>query len=598
MCGIVGYFGNGCVEDVLIEKLKLLEYRGYDSAGIAVKKDSKINVTKSVGEIANLEKAVKKTDGAILGIGHTRWATHGKPTELNAHPHLSANKEWAIVHNGIIENYAQLKASLEKDGYKFYSDTDTEIVAKLIEYYRTDKFNTKNHEAVLRACKNLEGSFALAIINKNQNKIYFAKNKSPLYCSLKDGEFMLASDPICFVGFADEYFTLKDDEFGFYSDGELVFVDKLDLPIKKEATKLDCSNYNLNNSYKHYMIKEIYEGKDAIRNVIEHYSNERVFSKLDKIDLSKIKNIKIVGCGTAYHAGLVGANMVEKMLGVECNAYIASEFRYSDPKVDENSLVFFISQSGETADTLAAEEISRKKGATTVAVVNVEYSTLAKNATMYFPIKAGVEISVASTKAYVAQIAVLFTIISKLVANKNGEKLSLEPLYELEKAMVVENENRLKLLADVFQYQNNLFMIGRGDDYCTAQEACLKIKETSYINANTYFAGELKHGFLALIEDNTYVVVFATEESVLQKTLANAAEAKARGAKLILHTSLDITKEQEQEFYFVIKVKKLSTQLQNVVNILPWQIIAYYTAIYRGFNPDKPRNLAKSVTVE
>lgn len=599
MCGIVGYFGRENVENMLIQKLKLLEYRGYDSSGIAVKSGEKFKVTKAKGEIANLEKIIEPLEGANIGIAHTRWATHGVPCEVNAHPHLSMDNEWAIVHNGIIENYGALKNKLTKRGYEFVSETDTEIVATLIEYYRKKHNVTNNLNAIIRACSKLEGSYALAVLNKNRNKIYFAKNKCPLYCAVKGEEFMLASDPICFVGFADEYYSLENKEYGYYGDGTLVFSDDLFQQIEKKPVKLDCSAYNFENDYKHFMIKEIYEVKDSIKNVIEYYSDQSAYKRFDEINFGEITDIKIVGCGTAYHAGLVGAKIIEKQLGVECNAYVASEFRYMDPKVGKNSLVILVSQSGETADTLAAEELSRKKGAKTLAVVNVEYSALAKTADYFLPIKAGVEIAVASTKAYAAQIAVLYLVAARIKRNLSlGETPVIEELEKLKKAVTVKDVEHYKMIADMLQYQQDLFMIGRGADYCTAQEACLKIKETSYINANTYYAGELKHGFLALIEENTYVCVFASDKNLLLKTLANAEEAKSRGAKLILTTSCDVDECEHAGFTETIKVPRVNELLQPVADIVPWQIIAYYISVNRGLNPDKPRNLAKSVTVE
>ena len=598
MCGIVGYFGKENVEKTLLKKLKLLEYRGYDSAGIAVKSGDNIKITKALGEIKNLESSIEYLDGATLGIAHTRWATHGRPSTENAHPHVSENTDWAIVHNGIIENYEQLKTKLCQSGYRFYSATDTEIIAKLLEYYRKKGTIANNHEALIRSCSKLEGSYALAVINKKQNKIYFAKNRSPLYCAINGEEFMLASDPICFSGFANEYYALKDKDFGYYAKDKLVFFNDLNAQIEIEPIPLDCDTFDIENDFPHYMIKEINESKKVLSAIKDYYSQSGKLDALEKIDWNAISGVKIVGCGTAYHAGLLGANIFEKALGFECSAFVASEFRYKDPKINANTVVILVSQSGETADTLAALDLSKRKGAKTIAVVNVEYSTLAKSAEISMPIKAGVEIAVASTKAYVAQIAVLFLLAQKIAQIKFGKVLSFNAFDELSSAVLNEDETRLKYIANKLQYQEALFMIGRGDDYCTAQEACLKIKETSYINANTYFAGELKHGFLALISSGTYVIVFATEKGVLSKTLANAAEAQARGAKLILLTNEDIDDETASKFSEIIKVPFVHSDLQAIANVIPWQKIAYYMAINKGYNPDKPRNLAKSVTVE
>lgn len=600
MCGIVGYSGKKNVQNVLINKLKLLEYRGYDSAGIAVKIGDDIKVTKAKGEIANLEKVVEPILGATLGIGHTRWATHGVPCEINAHPHLSMNKEWAIVHNGVIENYSALKTELKEKGYEFISETDTEVVANLIEYYGGKPEVKGDLAAIIKACEKLDGSYALAILNKKSDKIYFAKNKCPLYCVVKDGEFMLSSDPICFAGFSDEHYVLEDNEFGYFGNGELYFCNAYGRKIEKNPVKLDCSAYNFKNDFEHFMIKEIYEVKDAISNIIEYYSDNSAWRHFDEIDFKCVKDIKIVGCGTAYHAGLVGAKIIEKQLGVECNAYVASEYRYADAKTDKDSLAIFISQSGETADTLAAEKIARKKGATTLAVVNVEYSTLAKAADYFLPIKAGVEIAVASTKAYVAQIVVSYLIAARIKSNLGyGETPVRGELERLKNAVTIRNIEHFKKIADGLKSRPSLFMIGRGMDYCTALEACLKIKETSYINANAYYAGELKHGFLAIVEENFYVCVFASDEKLLSKTLANAEEAKARGAKLILTTCCDLENYDKSDFLAgIIKTPKTDELLQPAADIVPWQIVAYYISVAKGLNPDKPRNLAKSVTVE
>jgi len=592
MCGIVGYIGEK-PEKVLIEKLKQLEYRGYDSAGIAVKSEEKIELFKAKGEIKNLEKAVKPLKDSFYGIGHTRWATHGKPDENNAHPHVSSDDRWVIVHNGIIENYLELKDNLTRRGMSFYSETDTEVVAKLLEFYSGfDKM-----AVIKQTCDNLEGSYALAILNKETNGIYFAKNKSPLFIARNGKNAMIASDVICFYGFADEYYAIEDGEMGYVDERELVFKNKNGV-VEKKAVKCDFGSYDNANVYRHYMIKEIYETRNAIKNIIEYYSQEENQRKIIDSKLDGIKRIKIVGCGTAYHAGLVGSKMFEDKLGVECTAYVASEFRYQDPKIDSDTLVVLISQSGETADTLAAHEISKQKGATTLALVNVEYSALAKKADLSAPIKAGVEVAVASTKAYSAQLTVLYILAGLLREKFIGEKFDISDVQKLYDEFDYGNINNFKLLADIFQYNDKMFMIGRGVDYCTAQEASLKIKETSYINSDTYYAGELKHGFLALIDEKTYVVVFATDKNILSKTLCNAEEAKARGAKIILFTCFDLEPSLTENFYFVIKVKQLDSALQAVLNIVPWQIIAYYTSVNKGFNPDKPRNLAKSVTVE
>lgn len=594
MCGIVGYIGKE-PSKILISKLKRLEYRGYDSAGIAVGSVNNIHIFKAIGEIKNLEKVVVPIKDAEFGIGHTRWATHGKPDETNAHPHVSSDKKWIVVHNGIIENYAVLKEKLSDKGYDFYSETDTEVIAKLLEYYAgKDKDGVDIISETISAIK---GSFALGIINTEKDGIFFAKNKSPLFIAKNGENVMLASDIICFKGFAKEYYALTDGIFGFANKNGIKFYDSMgETEIK--PCRLDLDEYEELNKYKHFMLKEIYETKNAVKNILEYYSENNIEKLFSGFDASKIKRIKFVGCGTAYHACLLGAIAVEEKTGIECSAFVASEFRYSNPKISEDTLVVLISQSGETADTLAALEQAKAKGAYTVAIVNVEYSTLAKGADAYLPIKAGVEIAVASTKAFSAQLVVL-EILSEVLAEKFGlKRATLDSVRKLYENFDYGNVNSYKLLADALRYNDKMFMIGRGRDYCIAQEASLKIKETSYINSDTYYAGELKHGFLALIDENTYVVVFATQKNVLQKTLCNAEEARARGAKIILFTCFDLEPSETENFYYVIKIKDIDNGLQNVLSIVPWQIIAYYTSISKGINPDKPRNLAKSVTVE
>ncbi len=594
MCGIVGFIGKN-PEHVLLNGLKRLEYRGYDSAGIAVKSTDKIELFKAKGEIKNLEKVILPIANADIGIGHTRWATHGKPDEINAHPHVSGDKTWAVVHNGIIENYTELKTKLMGFGYGFYSETDTETVAKLLEYY----FAKDGDEisAVSKTISAIKGSYALGILKKDKDGIFFAKNKSPLFIAKAGEEIMLASDIICFKGFAEEYYPLTDGIFGYASRGNIVFYDKLG-ETKIAPVALDLGEYDNLNTYKHFMIKEIFDTKTALKNIIEYYSEKTNYDKLKDFDFSGITRVKFVGCGTAYHACLLGADMFCEKTGIEATAYVASEFRYQKVKLGSDTMVVLVSQSGETADTLAAFELAKESGAYTIAIVNVEYSTLAKRADAYFPIKAGVEIAVASTKAFSAQLSVL-NVFAGIFAKKIGSETDpLSDLIKLYETFDYGNLNDFKLLADVLRYNDNLFMIGRGNDYYVAQEASLKIKETSYINSNTYYAGELKHGFLALIDEQTYVITFATDKNVLSKTLCNAEEAKARGGKVILCTCFDLSPSDAENFYYVVRVKELGNSLQAVLNIVPWQIIAYYISINKGLNPDKPRNLAKSVTVE
>lgn len=619
MCGITGYIGEN-PETTLLYKLTLLEYRGYDSAGIAVKgkaaanKRDTIAVTKRAGDLRVLKEAVQTsgaTPDARFGIGHTRWATHGKPDETNAHPHVSSDGKWAVVHNGIIENYLSLKNELIAKGYAFYGETDTETIAKLLEYYEAQGFSSP--EAVKRTCERLTGSFALAILHEGDDGIFFAKNKSPLYlaaasshAAVKAGNTlprtekhcMIASDTICFRDFADEYYALPDGTYGFATEYGVRFYDKNgETEITPE--RVSAAEFSAENAYPHYMLKEIYETKDAIARAAKFYKKSLLPENYPPLSSNAFSAVKLVGCGTAYHAALAGARMIENATNLDCAVFVGSEFRYAAPKMNEHTLVVLVSQSGETADTLAALEEAKEKGAKTLAVVNAEHSTLAKNADMILPVKAGAEIAVASTKAYTCQLTALYALAKLLeAAEKNAAYPDLSAIDTFLSLLSFGNERELKEIAATLGEGKQLFMIGRGGDYFTALEASLKIKETSYVNADVYYAGELKHGFLALVDQNSYVIVFATNEKLLSKTLANAAEAQARGAKIILFTTAENLCGNEDKFYRVLRVPSLGNDLQFAENILPWQLIAYYLSVSKGLNPDKPRNLAKSVTVE
>ena len=640
MCGIAGYIGNS-PEQNLLYQLRLLEYRGYDSAGIAVSDGSKITVTKRAGELKNLENAIKnagETPGAKLGVGHTRWATHGKPNEINAHPHVSQNGEWAIVHNGIIENHLELRDELKKLGYTFYSATDTETAANLLEYYSSQ--GAKPLQALAQTCARLKGSFALAILHAGERKIYFAKNKSPLYLAYAEQaeqngndaprkNLYLASDAICFQAHTRTYYALPDGVYGCANENGAEFYDetgKISLPAETLSTSFTSAQIG---GYPHYMLKEIYDTLPALRAETAYFKQNFTREnypllcgaqdqRLESCEPPFLKTV-LVGCGTAYHAALLGAKMIETVAKIDAAAYVGSEFRYFCPRINEKTLAVFISQSGETADTLAALEEAKKRGAKTLAIVNAEHSTLAKAADMILPVKAGAEIAVASTKAYSCQTAALYALAEFLSASSIANE-AVAPDFSALDALCGElsfgDEREEKEIAQLFCSAEKLFMIGRGADYCTALEASLKIKETSYVNADVYFAGELKHGFLALVDENSYVAVFATDETTLQKTLSNAEESRARGAKIILFTTADSETlgSAEKKCFRILRVQKLrgvhaddansaiqpenGNPLQCIQNVLPWQLIAYYMSVGKGLNPDKPRNLAKSVTVE
>lgn len=596
MCGIVGYIGEKQTDKILIELLKRLEYRGYDSAGIASLCNNEINVTKSVGKICDLEKLFKPQESTV-GIAHTRWATHGKPSYSNAHPFLSDNNEWAIVHNGIIENYANLKNNLQEDGVNFDGETDSEVIAKMLG--KTD--GESNIKKLINVCAKLNGSYALACINKHQNNtIYLAKNKSPLYVAIKNEQVIASSDVICFSGKIEEYYEMLDGEFCEVNSKNITFFNKNGEKIAKNAIILQKIDYSDNkNGYKHFMIKEIYESKNALKNLAQQYKMQNPLLNFNKKFLNSFDEIVLIGCGTAYHASLMGEKYFNNITRVKSRAYVASEYRYSSPIITEKTLCILISQSGETADTLAVCEMAKKCDATTIAITNVEHSALAKMSDYVLPICAGPEMAVASTKAYTAQLAVLYMFacyIKNVLKNKN-----INYIYKIEnlaEKINHYNQTKIKKLATEIKDQNKAFFIGRNYDYVTSEEASLKLKEISYINSSAHPAGELKHGFLALIESGTYVFALATNKKILDKTLNGASEAAARGAKVILITQQSVPKEKLKNMYKVIKLKKVDENLMPIVSVIYFQELAYYVSLSKNLNPDQPRNLAKSVTVE
>lgn len=634
MCGIAGYIGNKNVSGQLVGALKLLEYRGYDSAGVAILENDEICLTKTQGKILNLQNLLKqngefsiKDQKDCIGIAHTRWATHGEPSEQNAHPHLSCNKEWAVVHNGIIENFDSLKKSLINQGFKFKSQTDTEVIAQMLQYlsnsqnveqtFNLNKIapqilkrstnlsnccnNKDNLKTVINTCKKLKGSFALAILNKNdKNTIYLAKNKSPLFVAKSLSEIFIASDPICFEGKVNEYFSLEDNEFCKAQKTGLFFCDKDGKQIQKRAVVLkNINTKNNKKKYKHFMIKEIKETPSVLKTILDVYKNNRIFSKIDKQLLLNIKKVVLIGCGTAYHASLMGAEYIKKICRIEAHAFVASEFRYSNPILDKNTLVVLVSQSGETADTLLSQELVKGLGAKTIALTNVLHSSLAKKTDFVFPVCAGPEIAVASTKAYTAQICILYMFAKYLSNIKNNTSFNFfEDITNLSKNLKCTKSANLKRLSKLLSKEDFSFFIGKGLDYITSEEASLKLKEITYINSQAYPAGELKHGFLALVTKGTYVFVVATQKKVLEKTLNSASEALSRGAKLVVASQYKISKRKLKDIFAYIPLKKFSEDLMPICSIVSFQILSYLTSIERKINPDQPRNLAKSVTVE
>ncbi len=596
MCGIAGYIGKKEAKGFLTESLKRLEYRGYDSAGCAFfGKDKEFLVIRRTGRVENLAKEAEKVSGYTCGIAHTRWATHGAPEERNAHPQLSAGGSWAVVHNGIIENYKSLKEG-ELAGVPFSSDTDTETISDLLEKYlplcEEKQVDDRLIDGFVEAISRLRGSYAILAARKGNDKIFLAKNKSPLYVAISGGEIFVGSDVCCFEGITDRCFVMEDGDFAIAGDGKVTFYnDKKEELVKKPFVFGHVGIADGKRGYRHFMEKEIAEIPEVLSAVTGNYSVGFMEERMNGINLLKIARVKLVGCGTAYHAAVYGAELIRKNTGIEAQAVVASEFRYGDPILGEDTLFVAVSQSGETADTLAALELAKKKGAVTVAVTNVVYSAIARLSDVVLPVFAGMEIAVASTKAYVAQLTVLY-ILAKFLARKDFSAVNLLP-GKAKEALETDISQAVETIGE----KRELFLLGRDLDYVTAAEAALKIKEVAYVNATAYRAGELKHGFLALVDGDSLAVVFATRKDLFVKTLSAAEEAKARGAKLVLFSCFGAGKERG-EFAEIVSTSDLGEELSPMLSIIPWQRLAYAVSVGKGIDPDKPRNLAKSVTVE
>jgi len=595
MCGIVGYIGNKNTDYQLVNLLKNLEYRGYDSAGIAYQLNNKIKVIKEPGKIANLESKILN-EFSTCGIAHTRWATHGKPTKVNAHPHISQDNNWAVVHNGIIENFETLRKEIKTHNINFISETDTETIPHLLQINHSN--SQSPIKTLINTCSKLTGSYAIACINKDiKDTLFLAKKKSPLYVTTTSEEVFVASDPICFTGKAKDYFVLNEDEFCEARVNNLVFYDKNNNIISKKPIELgELNTFAGKNNYDHFMLKEIEETPIILKRIVDVYSDNTLFNNIKDVDFNKIV---IVGCGTAYHSGLMAAKYIEKFARIECRTYIASEFRYTDPLIDEHTLSIFISQSGETADTLAALELAKSKGSKTIGLTNVTYSSLAKAVDFILPINAGPEIAVASTKAYTAQITIMY-MFARFIQNlkQNTYFDFIEEIRSLANNLQLPDTNEIKALSKKLINENQAFFIGRDLDYITCEESSLKLKEITYINSTAYPSGELKHGFLALIDNGTYLFVIATNSQLLDKTLNGAHEAYARGGKIVLATQLDIPKHKTEFVDTLIKLQELPEHLMPIITTIYFQYLSYFTSISKGINPDQPRNLAKSVTVE
>ncbi len=608
MCGIVGYVGRQEAAPILLEGLKTLEYRGYDSAGVAVQKDGAIHMVKASGMIRNL--CEKTHDGADLrgciGIGHTRWATHGAPTDVNAHPHVSNDGKFAIVHNGIIENYLELREMLLAKGYVFHSETDTEVVVHLIDMY----YDGNLKETVMRATARLEGSYVLGILCADEpDRLFVAKNGGPMILGVGAGENFFASDVTALVSHTKNVIYIDDGEFAELTADHLTVYDCTGQPIQKKISRViwDIEAAE-KGGYDHFMLKEIMEQPRALKATIEPRvrNSQIVFDELKLTDeqLRKINKIMITACGSAYYAGQAGKYVLEKLTKIPVETDLASEFRYRDPIVDEHTLMIIISQSGETADTIAAMKEAKSKGAHVLAIVNVVGSTIAKLADDVIYTWAGPEIAVATTKGYTTQVSVLY-LLAVYVAEKLG-RLSREEAAKLTDDITmlpqqiqraIDLNPQIAQLAERYKKNPSLFFIGRNVDYAVCLEGSLKLKEISYLHSEAYAAGELKHGTIALIDEGRLVICLACYEPLFDKTMSNVKEVKARGAR-VLGVALEGNRAIYTEADDVIVVPRTNPLFNVPAEIVPLQLFAYYVAKANGCSIDKPKNLAKSVTVE
>lgn len=581
MCGIIGYVGEKRFSiDVIIDGLKHLEYRGYDSAGIAYVKDNNVVIEREVGRISNLESVLKK-DTSHIGIGHTRWATHGKPTKENAHPHKVGNI--TLVHNGIIDNFMELKSTLMSEGYTFKSDTDTEVAAAYI-----DSLYKENNDMIksLSICVNkFLGSYAFGIINELETDVLYALRKdSPLIIGVGENENFIASDVPSILKYTNKYIDIENDEIVKITKDEVTVYDKNYNIINKEISVFEGdANLVEKNGYETYMLKEIHEEAEVIKKTSE--------ASID-FDITKYDEIDIVACGSAYHAGLVGKYMIEKLCNIKVNVCIASEYQYDKHFYKGKTLVIAISQSGETADTKKCVNIANDMGVDTLGIVNVKGSSIARICKHVIYTLAGPEIAVATTKAYLAQITTLI-----LLAVKNSkEKINTEDLQKLPYYIETLINKDYTSLANMLYTKDDIYFIGRGIDYALCMEGSLKLKEISYIHSEAYAAGELKHGTISLISEGTPVIVVATSDELYLKTISNAKEVKARGAYVILVTDKEVINEGVYDE--LISIPKVTEELRPILTIIPLQLISYEVAKLKGNDIDKPKNLAKSVTVE
>lgn len=597
MCGIVGYIGKKNAIEILINGLEKLEYRGYDSAGIAFLTDD-IKILKNKGKIKNLKNKVNFDEKSTLGIGHTRWATHGEANEINAHPHQVG--KITLVHNGIIENYEEIKKELINKGYTFKTETDSEVGCALLDFlYQKNQNMIKSIEEFKTIVK---GSYALGIIcSDDKDTLYTVKNASPLIIGVGDNENFIASDVPAILKYTNKYITLDDLEFAKITKDKIECYDKKNKVIKKDIKIFSGDAMDIEkNGYEHFMLKEIHEEPSVIKKTFDKYiDNNKIGDKIP--DLSKYKKITIVACGSAYHAGLIGKNLIENYANIPVDVEIASEYRYKKHFFNEKELVIVVSQSGETADTLASLKLAKENKIDTLGIINVKESSIARESDIVLYTEAGNEIAVATTKAYSTQVA-LFSLISLTIANKNN-LLNKDEIIEILKEIkllpnkieqLINNDIYQKIAEEIYK-DDDIFFLGRGIDYAIALEGSLKLKEISYIHSEAYAAGELKHGTISLIDKDTPVIAIITDNSIKDKTISNVKEVKARGAKTILISNENLDNSCFDKKVIIPSIHPL---LQPLLTVIPLQLIAYEVAKLRDCDIDKPKNLAKSVTVE
>lgn len=608
MCGIVGYIGKHQAAPIILEGLAKLEYRGYDSTGMAVFDGKKINIQKAAGRLQVLENMTRggETMPGCVGIGHTRWATHGKPTDINAHPHDNQDGTIAVVHNGIIENYQQLKQRLINRGYKFVSDTDTEVLVQLIDYY----YKGNPLEAITKVLHRVEGSYALGILFADHPEEIFAVRKDcPLIVGTSSEGSFIASDVPAILKYTREVYYIDNQEVVALKENEIHFYTVDEEEIQKTPSHVDWDAEAVaKGGYEHFMLKEIYDQPRAVRETFEKHMKDGNVEieelRMTDEEIRKLSRIHIVACGTAYHAGMTAKYVIESMARISVEVDMASEFRYRNPIIEEGALVIVISQSGETADTLQALRDSKARGAKVLGIVNVVGSSIAREADSVMYTWAGPEIAVASTKAYSAQLIALYLLAMKFARVKStiSEEEYQQLVFDLRRLpeqieLLLGNKTRIQRFANRYVAAKSVFFIGRGLDYTLSMEGSLKLKEITYMHSEAYAAGELKHGPISLIEDGTLVMASLTQEDLYKKTISNIREVKSRGAFVLALTTTGHDDIEDTADY-VLYIPQTNRYFTNSLAIIPFQMFAYYVSIGKGLDVDKPRNLAKSVTVE